>query len=172
MKSESIFQATTPTTLTMPETDCVVFHESRSELAAQLSVALANTYVLQLKTQSFHWNVAGPLFYKLHKLTETQYRNMALAVDEIAERIRSIGFLAPVSFRQFNELACVQEERGVPTADVMIEQLIGDHKICSGVLRQAVREAEKVYDVKTADLLTERIRQHGESTWMLRAILS
>ncbi len=149
-----------------------VLRQDRSKLAEKLSSALANTYLTYLKTQNVHWNAVGPLFYSLHKLTKTQYEDMAIAVDAIAERIRAIGFLAPGSFHQFKKLASVQEETEVPTAEKMIEQLVEDNEICSRTLRQTVKEAEAVDDVKTADLLTERIGQHEENTWMLRAMLS
>ncbi|ABD81245.1 Dps family protein [Saccharophagus degradans] len=147
-------------------------HKDRSELASQLSSALANSYVLYLKTQSFHWNVVGPLFYSLHKLTEEQYEDMALAVDTIAERIRAIGFIAPGSFEQFKELAEIKEEAGAPSAEEMIQQLVDDNTTCARLLRDTVIEAEKVNDVTTAGILTDRIGQHEENAWMLQAILS
>jgi starvation-inducible DNA-binding protein len=149
-----------------------IAQEDRSELAAKLSKALANSYLLYLKTQGFHWNVVGPLFYGLHKLTESQYEDMALAIDTIAERIRAIGFLSPGSFKQFHDIASITEETSAPTAEIMITQLINDNETCSRELRDTVKEAEKVGDVKTADLLTDRIGQHEENAWMLRAIIS
>ena len=76
-----------------------------------------------LKTQGFHWNVAGPMFYSLHKRTEEQYSEMADAIDELAKRIRAIGFPAPASFDRFIEMTQIKQERGVPSAEKMIEQL-------------------------------------------------
>ncbi|GLS25116.1 Dps family protein [Marinibactrum halimedae] len=152
--------------------DSGVARADRVALADSLSKVLANSYLLYLKTQSFHWNVVGPLFYSVHKLTESQYENLAKAIDDIAERIRAIGFIAPGSFEQFKSLSSVQEETGSPHAEAMIKQLADDNEACSRLLRKTVEEAEKVEDVKTADLLTERIGQHEENTWMLRAIVS
>ena len=149
-----------------------VRRKDRLKLAGYLSEALADTYTLYLKTQGFHWNVVGPMFYGLHKLTEAQYKDMTEAIDDIAERIRSIGFPAPGSFYQFKKMASIEEETGMPTAEEMISQLIDGNEICSRKLRSAVVEAEKVEDVKTADLLTHRIGRHEENTWMLRALLS
>lgn len=146
--------------------------EQKSELAKQLSSALADSYVLYLKTQNFHWNVVGPLFYSLHKLTESQYQDLAEAIDTIAERIRALGFIAPGSFKQFYELSHINEETDTPTAEVMIQQLADDNETCSKKLRIAVELADGCGDVKTADLLTERIGQHEENTWMLRAIIA
>lgn len=149
-----------------------VSQKDRANLAENLSGALADTYLLYLKTQSFHWNVVGPMFYGLHKLTEEQYEDMAGAIDEIAERIRAIGFIAPGSFRQFYKLASIKEEDRALSAEEMIAQLIEGNELCCRKLRLSVAEAEKVEDVKTADLLTERIGKHEENTWMLRSLLS
>lgn len=97
---------------------------------------------------------------------------MALAVDTIAERIRAIGFIAPGSFEQFKELAEIKEEAGAPSAEEMIQQLVDDNTTCARLLRDTVIEAEKVNDVTTAGILTDRIGQHEENAWMLQAILS
>lgn len=154
------------------ETRSGVSQQDRSRLAENLAGALADTYLLYLKTQSFHWNVVGPMFYGLHKLTEEQYEDLAAAVDVIAERIRAIGFIAPGSFKQFYNLSSIQEEDGAPSAEEMIRQLIEGNELCSRKLRVSVAEAEEVDDVKTADLLTERIGKHEENAWMLRSLIS
>lgn len=146
--------------------------KDRKELAGRLSVALADTYTLYLKTQGFHWNVAGPMFYSLHKLTQEQYEDMYAAIDVIAERIRAIGHPAPASFGQFSALTEIAEERGVPTAEDMMKQLVEGNEICTRSLRIAVKEADDADDVKTADLLTNRIGQHEHNVWMLRALLA
>lgn len=149
-----------------------VSQKDRSRLAENLSGALADTYLLYTKTQSFHWNVVGPMFYGIHKLTEEQYEDMAEAIDTIAERIRQIGFIAPGSFKQFYNLSSIQEEDGAPSAEEMISQLVEGNELVCRKLRTSVAEAEKVDDVKTADLLTERIGKHEENAWMLRSLLS
>lgn len=145
--------------------------EDRRKLADQLGECLADTYMLYVKTQSFHWNVVGPMFYGLHKLTEAQYQDMAEAIDEMAERIRAIGFIAPGSFSQFSEMSHIKEETGAPSAEDMIKQLAEGNEICARRLRQAASEAEAVEDIRTADLLTERVGQHEENVWMLKALL-
>ncbi|MDN3638564.1 DNA starvation/stationary phase protection protein [Simiduia curdlanivorans] len=144
----------------------------RSELATFLSKALADTFLLNVKTLNFHWNVMGPLFYSLHKLTEEQYRDLTDAIDVIAERIRALGFVAPGSLTKFAELTDIIEESGTPSAENMINQLADDNERCARSLRVAVAAAEEIEDVKTADLLTDRIGQHEENAWMLRAIVS
>lgn len=144
----------------------------RAELAGALSAVLSDSYILYLKTQNFHWNIVGPMFYGVHKLTEEQYQDMAEAIDTIAERIRAIGFNAPGSFKQFLELSTIDEETKVPEAKEMIAQLTDGNEKCARQLRIAVAKAEEYDDVKTADLLTERVGQHEENAWMLRSLLA
>jgi starvation-inducible DNA-binding protein len=91
--------------------------KDRKKLAASLSRALAETYVLYLKTQGFHWNVVGPLFYGMHKLTEAQYEDLAEAVDALAERIRALGHPAPATFAEFLKLSKIKEMSGAPSAE-------------------------------------------------------
>lgn len=149
-----------------------ISQRDRSELAAELSVALANTFVLYMKTLNFHWNVVGPMFYNLHKLTEEQYKEMAEAIDTIAERVRAIGFPTPGTLQRYLELASIEEESGAPSAEDMIEQLINDHETCARILRKIVGDAEGADDLRTADMLTARIGQHEEHAWMLRSMIS
>jgi starvation-inducible DNA-binding protein len=92
----------------------------RKEIAAGLSRLLADTYTLYLKTHNFHWNVTGPMFQTLHLMFETQYTELALAVDLIAERIRSLGCPAPGTYSEYAKLSSIQETPGVPKAEEMI----------------------------------------------------
>ena len=92
----------------------------REEIAEGLSRLLADSYTLYLKTHNYHWNVTGPMFNTLHTLFEQQYTELAMAVDEIAERIRALGVLAPGSYAAFGELTSISEETGHPSAEDMI----------------------------------------------------
>ena len=96
----------------------------RQAIAQGLSSLLADTYTLYLKTHYFHWNVTGPMFQTLHLMFETQYNELALAVDLIAERIRALGVQAPGTYREFMQLSSIKESNGVPKADEMIRQLV------------------------------------------------
>jgi len=99
----------------------------------KLKVLLASSYTLYLKTHNFHWNVTGPMFTTLHTLFETQYTELALAVDELAERIRTVGEPAPGTYKAFAKLSLVKEEEGVPKATNMIAQLVEDQGIIAKV---------------------------------------
>jgi len=144
---------------------------TRDETAASLGHLLADSYVLYLKTQGFHWNVVGPRFEPLHSFFQKQYTELAAAIDEIAERIRALGAKAPASFAEFASLKSVEEEAGAPAADAMIRQLLSDHTIAARTARQAVATAESCGDVATADLATERVTQHEKAAWMLESLL-
>lgn len=132
---------------------------------------LADSYTLYLKTHSYHWNVKGPMFTTLHTLFETQYTELALAVDEIAERIRALGAPAPGSYSQFQELASVKEDRGVPAAEQMIRNLVADHEALAAAARKLVRAGEEVGDDASVDLGVRRIDVHDKNAWMLRSHL-
>lgn len=144
---------------------------ARVQTAATLGRLLADSYVIYLKTQGFHWNVVGPQFEPLHTLFQEQYSELAHAIDEIAERVRALGAKAPGSFSEFKELTSIDEETGAPSADSMIGQLLSDHTTASRTALQVVTEAEKQGDVATADLATERVTQHEKTAWMLNSLL-
>jgi starvation-inducible DNA-binding protein len=143
----------------------------RQELAQAVDKALAETYVLYTKTQAVHWNVVGPMFYSLHKMTEEQYEDLADAIDSIAERIRALGAPTPVSFGEFLEMSDVQEMREKQTAEDAVRMLCSDHETVARTFRDATKLAGEMDDVVTADLLTTRMATHEKAAWMLRALL-
>lgn len=136
-----------------------------------LSTLLASSYSLYLKTHNFHWNVTGPMFTTLHTMFEGQYTELALAIDEIAERIRSLGAFAPGSFTAFAELTKVQEETGRPEAKEMIRILVADQAALADAARAVIEAAEAVRDQATTDLATRRLDVHEKNAWMLRSHL-
>jgi starvation-inducible DNA-binding protein len=111
------------------------------------------------------------LFNTLHLMFETQYNELALAVDLIAERIRALGLPAPGSYAQFAKLTCIQEETGVPAAEEMIRQLVKDQETVVRTARSIFPAVEKAGDEPTADLLTQRMQIHEKTAWMLRSML-
>lgn len=148
-----------------------ISEEMRGEIGQGLSRLLADTYTLYLKTHNFHWNVTGPLFNSLHLMFEEQYNELALAVDAIAERIRTLGFPAPGSYAQFGELTSIREETEVPSAEEMIRQLVDDQETVARTARSVFPIVEEANDQPTADLLTQRMQVHEKTAWMLRSLL-
>ena len=143
----------------------------RQAIAQGLSRLLADSYTLYLKTHNYHWNVTGPMFQSLHVQFEEHYTELALAVDEIAERIRALGELAPGSYTAFQKLAEVEEETGHPDAMEMVRKLVIAHETVVKTARSVVPIAEKADDEPTLDLLTQSMQVHEKTAWMLRSIL-
>ena len=152
--------------------DIGISKKDRKTIADGLSKLLADTYTLYLKTHNFHWNVEGPMFNTLHLMFETQYNELALAVDAIAERIRALGHPAPGSYAAYAKLSSIKEETGVPKAEEMIRQLVEGQEAVARTARAVFPSAEKAGDEPTADLLTQRLQIHEKTAWMLRALLS
>jgi starvation-inducible DNA-binding protein len=143
----------------------------KKHVVDSLERLLADSYTLYLKTHSYHWNVVGPMFTTLHTLFETQYTELALAVDVIAERIRALGEPAPGSYSQFAERAAVKEDTGVPKATDMIRNLVADHATVVDAARRLVHAAQAAGDDASVDLGVRRIDVHEKSGWMLRSHL-
>jgi starvation-inducible DNA-binding protein len=144
---------------------------ARKEIAEGLSRLLADTYTLYLKTHYFHWNVTGPMFQTLHLMFETQYTELALAVDLIAERIRALGFPAPGSYSEYARLSSVPEATSVPKAEDMIRQLVEGQETVARTARSVFPLVDQVNDEPSADLLTQRMQVHEKTAWMLRSLL-
>ena len=154
-----------------PVIDIGISEAHRLEIAKGLSHLLADTYTLYLKTHAFHWNVTGPMFQTLHLMFETQYTELALAVDLIAERIRSLGVPAPGSYAEFSKLTSVKEASGHTKAHEMIVQLIQGQEAVVRTARSIFPVVEKAGDEATADLLTQRMQLHEKTAWMLRSLI-
>lgn len=145
--------------------------KERQEIAAGLSRLLADTYTLYLKTHNFHWNVTGPMFNTLHSMFETQYNELALAVDLIAERIRALGFPAPATYSQYATLTSITETSGVPSANEMIFELMIAQEAVVRTARSIFNVVEQASDEPSIDLLTQRMQLHEKNAWMLRSLL-
>jgi len=134
-----------------------------------LSQLLADTYTLLLKTQNFHWHVTGPLFHSLHSMFEKQYTELSIAVDEIAERIRTLGSKAPATFSEFLKLTKIKEAKGEYNAADMVHSLLQDHEIIVKHLEKLMPIVQKNSDEATLDLLIVRTEEHQKTAWMLRS---
>ena len=146
----------------------------RREIADGLSRALADSFTLYLKTHNFHWNVTGPMFNTLHTMFEAQYTEQWTALDEIAERIRALGFNAPGSYAEYQRLASIKEEPGLAEAADwrgMVSQLVGGNEAVCRTARKVLKTADDAGDDPTVDLMTQRLQTHEKYAWMLRSLL-
>jgi starvation-inducible DNA-binding protein len=152
--------------------DIGINEKDRQEIASGLSQLLADTFTLYLKTHNFHWNVTGPMFQTLHLMFETQYNELWAAADVIAERIRTLGVVAPGSYKEFSQLTSIKEVDGVPSAEEMIRLLVEGNEAAARTARAVFEVADRANDAPTADLLTERMQSHEKTAWMLRSLLA
>jgi starvation-inducible DNA-binding protein len=150
--------------------DIGISAEDRSSIAEGLKALLADSYTLYLQTHNFHWNVIGPQFRELHLMFEEHYTELATAVDEIAERIRTLGVAAPGTYKAFAELSSIEEVEGVPAASEMVERLTRGHEQIVKTCRQVLAKAQDADDESTAALVSDRMRVHEKTAWMLRAL--
>jgi starvation-inducible DNA-binding protein len=153
------------------EIDIGIPSEQRTAIAEGLSRLLADTYTLYLKTHNYHWNVTGPMFQTLHTMFMTQYTELSLAVDDVAERIRALGHPAPGSYAAFARLSSIAEEESVPPSREMIANLVRGHEAVTRTARQIFPVAETAGDEPTCDLLTQRMQVSEKTAWMLRSLL-
>lgn len=154
------------------EVNTGIADSDRKKIADGLAHLLADSYTLYTKTQGYHWNVTGPMFRTLHLMFEEQYVELRDAVDEVAERIRALGYPAPGSFAEMAGLASIPDDKGTTEALDMVRQLAEDHESVISTARELLNAAEAGGDVATEDLATGRIQVHEKTAWMLRATAS
>ena len=157
-----------------PAIDIGISGGDRRRIAEGLSVFLSDSFTLYLKTHNFHWNVTGPMFNALHVMFEAQSTEQSGALDEIAERIRALGYNAPGSYAEFTRLSSIPEEPGMPDAAdwrEMVRQLVvGNEAVCRSA-RKVLDIADDADDDPTEDLMTQRLQVHEKTAWMLRSLL-
>jgi starvation-inducible DNA-binding protein len=144
--------------------------EGREVVANALSMVLADTYSLYLKTQYYHWNVTGRTFYDLHNLFERQYTELAEAIDNIAERIRALGYFSPGTMSQFLNLTKIKEDQDFPSAQAMVKNLVDANEACAQSCLDAKNIAESK-DPVSEDMMISRMAYHQKEAWMFRSIL-
>ena len=153
----------------MAEIDIGINKEDRLAIAEGLKHLLADSYTLYLQTHNFHWNVTGIHFRELHLMFEEHYTELAIAVDDIAERIRTLDVAAPGTYEAFSQLSSIAEVDGVPSSSEMVELLTKGHEQVIKTARQVLQLAQNADDESTSALVSDRMRVHEKTAWMLRA---
>ncbi|SFK69916.1 Dps family protein [Methylophaga sulfidovorans] len=156
----------------MSTIDIGINKQDRQDIADGLKNLLADSYTLYLQTHNFHWNVSGPQFRELHLMFEEQYTELAVAVDDIAERIRTLDVAAPATYKAFAELSSIKEVEGVPEAKEMVGLLTHGHEQVVKTCRKVLKLAQEADDESSASLVSDRMRVHEKTAWMLRALKS
>ncbi|WP_299263766.1 Dps family protein [uncultured Psychrosphaera sp.] len=153
----------------MTDIDIGISKENRAEISEGLKRLLADSYTLYLQTHNFHWNVTGLQFRELHLMFEEHYTELAVAVDDIAERIRTLDVPAPGTYKEFAKLSSIKEVDGVPSSTDMVTLLTQGHEQVIKTARQVLKVAQAADDESTAALVSDRMRLHEKTAWMLRA---
>ena len=156
----------------MKDIDIGIEEKERKNISDGLSRILADTYMLYLQTQNFHWNITGPMFGTLHMISESQYLELGNAVDVIAERIRALGVYVPATITELTELATIKEFKRASTPEKMVELLIDGQESIVKLARIISKVVSTSHDQVTADLLVNRMKVHEKNAWMLRSFLS
>ncbi|KAA0873965.1 Dps family protein [Nitrincola tapanii] len=154
----------------MSKMDIGISKSDREKIAEGLKHLLADTYTLYLQTHNFHWNVTGPQFRELHLMFEEHYNELALAVDDIAERIRTLDVAAPGTYKEFARLSKIEEVEGVPSAKEMVDLLTHGHETVVKTCRDVMKIAQGADDESTTALVSDRMRVHEKTAWMLRVL--
>ena len=162
---------TAETRSSAPAINIGIDDDARKRIADGLSRLLADSYSLYLKTHYYHWNVTGPRFRDLHLLFEEQYTELATAVDEVAERIRTLGYQAPGTYRAFASLTQIAEDNGVPDAEAMLRNLVDAQETLVRTAREVLPAAQDADDESSASLLADRMVVHEKAAWMLRSLI-
>ena len=149
-----------------------ISEKDRKAVCKGLNKLLADSYLLYLKTQNYHWNVTGRMFQSLHLMFEEQYQEQAAAIDVIAERIRALGEFAPGSFAAFSKVSSIKEETTIPSAEEMIHSLVIGNEAVVTTAREIVALADGCEDDVTSDLMIERMQVHEKNAWMLRSLIA
>ena len=153
----------------MTDIDIGINKENRTQIADGLKRLLADSYTLYLQTHNFHWNVTGLQFRELHLMFEEHYTELAVAVDDIAERIRTLDVPAPGTYKEFAKLSSIEEVDGVPTSGEMVKFLTRGHEQVIKTAREVLKTAQDADDESTASLVSDRMRIHEKTACMLRA---
>ncbi|RYE05928.1 MAG: DNA starvation/stationary phase protection protein [Rickettsiaceae bacterium] len=149
----------------------IITSNETANSSSKLSVLLANTYLLYLKTQNYHWNIVDKSFISLHQFLENQYQELAEAVDTIAERIRVLDNIAPATFAEFLQLATLSEQDKARNSSEMLTNLVKDHNLISKDIRGYINEMQDTNsnDHGTIDFFTNRLKAHEQAVWMLKS---
>ncbi|MGB3623115.1 DNA starvation/stationary phase protection protein [Ketobacter sp. MCCC 1A13808] len=154
----------------MSSIDIGIKESDRVATADALKELLADSYTLYLQTHNFHWNVTGPQFRELHLMFEEHYQELAVAVDDIAERIRTLGVSAPGTYKEFAQLSSIQETDDIPSGSEMVDILNKGHEQVVKTCRKVLKIAQDSDDESSASLASDRMRIHEKTAWMLRAM--
>jgi starvation-inducible DNA-binding protein len=155
------------------ETQIGIKKENLSQVAHSLNALLADEHILYIKTRNAHWNVEGRDFHTQHIFFESQYSQLEEIIDDVAERIRSLGHYAEATLQNFLKQTHLTElRREKNDSPGFMKELLADHESIIIHLREDInRYANDWHDQGTSDFVTSLMETHEKMAWMLRAHL-
>lgn len=149
-----------------------ISEKNRQAVANELNKLLADEHILYNKTRNYHWSIEGPSFMEFHKLYEAQYDALAETIDQIAERIRTIGHFAEGRLKELIKLASLEEPEAPTSQEEQIKNLEADHETIILRLRKLIKDFDEKYkDIGSSDFVTGLLKDHEKMAWMLRSYL-
>lgn len=147
-------------------------NQNSNDLAHRLTLLLSDETILYTKTRNYHWNVEGLLFNDLHKFFESQYTNLEVIIDDVAERIRQLKSFAIGTLEEFLRYTRLKEKaHHYPEAKIMIKEILKDHESIIESIKDDIKVAQNLNDEATANFLTDLLENHEKMAWMLRSYL-
>lgn len=143
------------------------------QIIEEMNLILADGFILYTKLRNYHWNVTGPYFYALHATFEQLYDEMALDVDAVAERIRTLGFKAPATLKEYLKLTSLKEDEGnYPHFTEMVNNIANDYKSLSIKLNSTAKKfQDELNDEVSAGMFYGLVEKYQKHIWMLKAVL-
>jgi starvation-inducible DNA-binding protein len=149
-----------------------ITEKNRQAVAIALNQLLADEHILYNKTRNYHWSIEGPSFMEFHKLYETQYEILAETIDQVAERIRTLGHFAEGRLKEIIKLATLDEPEVPTEQEKQIQNLETDHETMIMKLRKLIKDFDEKYkDIGSSDFATGLLKEHEKMAWMLRSYL-
>lgn len=145
--------------------------QQSKEVSEKLNVLLANLQVFYINARGFHWNITGEKFFELHAKFEELYNDVLIKVDEVAERILTLGHTPVHSFTDYLQMASVPEAKNISGGKEAIQTVLNNVTILLNVERDAMRCAQEAGDEGTSALMSDYIREQEKLVWMYSAYL-
>jgi starvation-inducible DNA-binding protein len=145
--------------------------EGSAQIAEKLNILLANYQLFYINTRGFHWNIAGEKFFELHLKFEEIYNDALLKVDEIAERILTLGYTPLHSYSDYIQVSSIQESTNISDGKVAMKHILDSYKSLLSLERIIMLMAAEMDDEGTNALMSDYIREQEKAAWMYAAYL-
>ena len=141
-------------------------------VSLELNKVLADEFILYAKTRNYHWNVEGNNFMEMHKFYESQFELLDEIMDDVAERIRTIGHYAEARLKDYTKLSHLEEQEYTSKQNEQLQNLLSDHETIIQNLRKLITVfADEHKDIGTSDFVTGLMKEHEKMAWFIRAYI-